>query len=162
MPITNTLSTTPTMICWARYLIAKTASTTESKAAVNTAETSPMIWLSVMLETTAAINAPVSSCPSIAMLTTPTRSAITPPMAPRMMGTANTSACPTMNATGTVLSAASQPSRAITPSSPYPTFSQSDGLRLRVASQKPIAAMSTNPEPSTVPSALEEKTMSAT
>ncbi len=46
-----------------------------------------MKGLPVAVATIAEVNAPASSCPSIAMLTTPTRSLSTPAMAPKISGT---------------------------------------------------------------------------
>ena len=56
----------------------------------------------------AAANAPKSSCPSMAMLTTPARSPRTPPSAPNTRGTATASEPPSRPTTGTVLPAAAQ------------------------------------------------------
>ena len=106
------------MICCAKNTIEKVASTIDIRAAVTMAAIMPRVKLPVIELTTAAIKAPESSCPSMAMLVIPTRSLITPPMAPRMIGTARTKAVPAMKVTGTVAPAASQPSSTVIPTAP--------------------------------------------
>lgn len=86
-PVTSTLSTTPTMTWSTRYLIAKAASTNETNMPATIADARPMSGCPVREATTADTNAPASSWPSIATLTTPTRSESTPPSAPKMSGT---------------------------------------------------------------------------
>ena len=68
----------------------------------------------------------------MAMFTTPTRSEITPPSAPRMIGTASTTAFERMNDTGTTLPAASHPRSADTQSKPKMSESHIGTTRLRI------------------------------
>src|SRR3990172_13159964 len=85
-PSTKMLITTPTMIWSTRYRIASTASTQAKATPVSMAAT---IAQNEPKDdpTMAATNAPPSNMPSMAMLTTATRSDITPASAPRAIGT---------------------------------------------------------------------------
>ena len=70
-PVTSTFSTTPTMTWSTRYLIAKAPSTKATSMPATMAATRPAHGDPVIEATMAAANAPTSSWPSIAMLTTP-------------------------------------------------------------------------------------------
>ena len=91
-----------------RYLIENTASSAAITTPAIAAATSAATALSVVLATTAAVNAPTRNCPSIAMLITPARSQITPHSAPRMSGVAKFSVPWNWFASGKVLPEAAQ------------------------------------------------------
>src|SRR5690606_238196 len=93
-PTTSTLSTTPTMTWLTWYVIAKRPSTSDTSAPASSAASRPMTALCVIDDTTAAVNAAPRSWASIAMLTTPARSPMTPPSAPYTNGTDQSTAPP--------------------------------------------------------------------
>ena len=107
-PETRTLMTTPTMIWFTRYLIANTERRNETSMPAIAAAKSPANGEPVMVPTTAETKAPAKSWASIAMLTTPTRSEMTPPRAPNTRGTASTSEPANSSGTRSVSSAAAQ------------------------------------------------------
>src|SRR5690625_4662866 len=86
-PSTNTFSTTPTMIWSTQYFTLKNTSSSPTRAPATGAASTPTYGLPTIEATTAAMNAPPSSCPSMAMLITPVRSHITPDRAPKIRGT---------------------------------------------------------------------------
>src|SRR6478735_5797656 len=86
-PTTSTFSTTPTMTWSTKYLIANAASTNDTSTPATAAASSPRYGLPVADATIAEVKAPASSCPSMAMLITPTRSEITPDSEPKISGT---------------------------------------------------------------------------
>ncbi|CAB4586887.1 unannotated protein [freshwater metagenome] len=116
---------------------------------------SPRYRLSVSEPTTAARNAPVRSCPSIAMLTTPTRSDMIPPIAPRARGTARTTALPRMNAKGREFPAANHASSATTASNPKIRVSHNGVTRLRCANTNETTAIATSVAPRTRPTMFD-------
>ena len=75
--------------------------------------------------TMAAPNAPKSSWPSMAMLTTPERSPSTPPRAPKTRGTATASEPPSRPTTGTVPPAAAHVRKPVIHARAKTTTSQS-------------------------------------
>ena len=155
IPRTRTLRTTPTMIWSTRYTMAKAASTIDNNAAPIIAATRPRYRLCVSVPTTAARKAPVNNCPSIAILTTPTRSDMIPPIAPSARGTARTTALPRMKAKGRLLPAASHASRATTAASPNISVNHIGVFVRRNASAKEIPATATRTTPRTIPTRLD-------
>ena len=111
--------------------------------------------LSVIDDTTAAMNAPVRSWPSMAMFVIPTRSLMIPAIAPRMIGTAKTKAVPAINAIGTDFSAASQPSSAVTPTRPNTIETQIGVFRFFMALESENPASANIANPARTPSRLE-------
>ena len=89
------------------------------------------------------------------MLTTPTRSDITPAIPPNMMGIARTMALPKMNATGTRSPAASQPKSAVTAISPKTRDHHSGTGRFRNTHKKANAVMTKSRIPSVMPTLLD-------
>ena len=88
-PETSTFRTTPTMIWLTRYLMLNSARTMDTTAPATAAASSPTNGLPVSDATKAAVKAPPSSWPSMAMFTTPTRSHSTPEREPKTSGTAS-------------------------------------------------------------------------
>ena len=84
-----------------RYLIEKAASTKATSTPPIIAPTRPTKGFPVMLARRAALKAPKRNWPSIATLTTPTRSPMTPPSAPKMSGIDSDSAPKSRPVTGT-------------------------------------------------------------
>ena len=80
--MTSTFSTTPTMTWSTKYLIENTARTMPTSMPATIAASRPRSGWRVSDATTAAVKAPASSWPSIAMLMTPTRSPMTPAREP--------------------------------------------------------------------------------
>ena len=107
-PMTSTLSTTPTITWSTRYLMEKVASTNDTSTPATTAAMSPATSDWVMDATTADAKAPASSWPSIATFTTPTRSEMTPPSAPKISGALSPTAPTSSPGTGMVAPAAAQ------------------------------------------------------
>ena len=112
-PMTSTFKTTPTMIWSTKYLIENEARIVDTSAPASMAPASPANGLPVMLATSAATNAPESSWPSIAMLTTPTRSLMTPPSDPKISGVDTVSAPASRPIIGSVAPAAAQVRNAV-------------------------------------------------
>ena len=127
----------------------------DNSAAPTIATMSPRYRLSVSEPTTAARNAPVRSWPSIAILTTPTRSDMIPPIAPRARGTASTTAFPRMNANGSVFPAASHASSATTASNPKTRVSHNGVTCLRRARTNENTAIATRTVPRTSPTTFD-------
>ena len=88
-PLAKRLTTTPMTTSSTRYLMVNRASRAPMSTPASTAATraAAMDW--VIEPTRAAANAAVSICPSMATLTTPERSHMTPHRAPRINGVAS-------------------------------------------------------------------------
>src|SRR5690625_1567842 len=86
-PSTNTFSTTPTMIWSTQYLTLKNTSSSPTRAPATGAASTPTYGLPTIDATTAAMKAPPSSCPSMAMWITLVRSYSTPDRAQKSRGT---------------------------------------------------------------------------
>ena len=86
IPLISRLSTTPRMIWSTRNRIANSASTAPTSPPASDPLIRPSQSTPTALATTAAVNAPSSSWPSIAMLITPARSPMHPARAPRISG----------------------------------------------------------------------------
>ena len=121
--------------------MANEARMVETSAPATIAPTRPRRGCPVSVPIIAATKAPASSCASIAMLTTPTRSEITPPSAPKMSGVLTVSAPARSPTRGTVAPAAAHvrnPSRKISANT---VVSHSGTLRAaRTSRNAPTAA----------------------
>src|SRR6478735_2077067 len=144
-PVTSTFSTTPTMTWSTRYLIANAASTNDTSTPATRAASRPTTQLPVRVAVIAETKAPASSWPSMATLTTPPRSEMTPPRAPNTSGTDRLIVPNSRPVTGT--GSSPEPAKARNPnmnSSAYTITSQIGVLRTFQDSQALYAVIRTS------------------
>ena len=110
------------------------------------------------MPTTAPTKAPAKSCASIEMLTTPTRSDITPDSPPKIIGMASTIAFPSRKASGTVPPAPSHPRSPNNATAPKSTIHHSGTCLFWLTHQAATAVIATRIMPATRFTPLEVAT----
>src|SRR5690625_5854797 len=131
-PSTNTFSTTPTMLGSTQYFTLKNTSSSPTRAPATGAASTPTYGLPTIEATTAAMNAPPSSCPSMAMLITPVRSHITPDRAPKIRGTDSANPPTNSEVSENLAPAPTQAGTAVTHATP-----KTDGRETQEPSRRP-------------------------